>query len=121
MAVLSKPELSADDGVTIVTFGPDYRNITEDVIPSVLETLLAVAGGDTRRVVVDLSNTEFFGSSFIEVLFRLWRRLSEHGGKFALCLSAPYCVEVLKVTHLDSLWPICPTLDQAVAAVRREN
>ena len=59
-----------------------------------------------------------FGSSFIEVLFRLWSRLNGRQGKFALCGLSEYCHEVIDVTKLDQLWTICDTVDEAVVAVK---
>jgi anti-anti-sigma factor len=115
--VLSKPEVSTVDGITYVSFGTDYKTITEDVIPAATETLLSVASAAQPRIVINLAHTDFFGSSFIEVLFRVWKRVTQRGGKFALCQVAPYCVEVLKVTHLDTLWPICDTPEDARKAV----
>lgn len=106
--------------MTIVTFGPEYKTITDDCLPAATDTLLSAAGAETPRVVIDLSRTEFFGSSFIEVLFRVWKRLNHRGGRFALCHVSPYCLEVLKITHLDSLWPIRQTIPDAIAATRTE-
>ena len=69
------------------------------------------------KVVIDLSYTKFFGSSFIEVLFRVWNRVNGAGGKFALAGLTSYCREVLEITHLDKLWPMLPNADEAVSAV----
>lgn len=117
--LLPKPEVTLVDGVTCVTFGPEYRNMTEDVLPVAMESLLAAAAAPAPLLVVDLSNTEFFGSSFIEILFRVWKRLKQRNGKFALFNLTPYCSEVLRVTHLDSLWPLCDSLESALQAVRK--
>ncbi|MBX3441272.1 MAG: STAS domain-containing protein [Planctomyces sp.] len=117
----SKPETIVLDGVTQVVFGPDYRMITEELIPAATEALLQAASPPTMRLVIDLRQTEFFGSSFIEILFRVWKRLKERNGRFALLNSNPYCLEVLKVTHLDSLWPICDALEEAVAATKQAD
>jgi anti-anti-sigma regulatory factor len=65
-----------------------------------------------------MAATEFFGSSFIEVLFRVWKRLNtQPHPKFAISGLQEYCREVLEVTHLDSLWPLYATRDEAVAAL----
>jgi anti-anti-sigma regulatory factor len=65
--------------------------------------------------VLDLSHTKFFGSAFIEIMFRAWNRLgSRPGGSFAISGLTPYCSEVIATTHLDRLWPIFDTQDDAV-------
>jgi anti-anti-sigma factor len=117
---VQKPGISTVDGVTLVTFGPDYRNMTEEVVPQATKSLLEAVGGENSRLVIDLEHTEFFGSSFIEILFRVWKRLKERGGRFALCHVSPYCAEVLQVTHLDSLWPIRNSIPEAIEATRDE-
>jgi anti-anti-sigma regulatory factor len=61
-----------------------------------------------------MSSTEFFGSSFIEVLFRVWKRLTSNpGAHLGICAMQPYCREVLHVTHLDTLWQIYDTYQAA--------
>ena len=64
--------------------------------------------------------SKFFGSSFIEVMFSLWTRLnSRPGAKFALAGVAPYCKEVLTITHLDTLWQLHPSVPDAIKAIGR--
>lgn len=82
------------------------------------ELMDAVTAAVPPKVAVDLSATDFFGSSFIEVLFRLWNRLQHKpGGKLVLVGLRPYCREVLEITHLDKLWAICETQADAVTAL----
>lgn len=120
MAGIQKPEIVTQDGVTIVAFGPAFEKISEDVIPAVSDALLLAAGGDNSRVVVDLSHTQFFGSSFIEALFRGWNKLKTRPEPmFVLCGLTSYCLEVLEVTNLNRLWPIYPDRESAVAALKK--
>ena len=79
--------------------------------------LLEVTGERTTNLLVDLSSVEFFSSSFIEVLFRLWNRTKANGQQFALCGLHPYCREVLEVTNLTSVWKIYEDRDDALAAL----
>ena len=113
-----RPEVLLQDGVTVVVFGRDFERITEDRIPAA-KTLLDSIPPQQPRVVVDLSQTTFFGSSFIEVLFRAWNRIhAKPGGRFALCGLSPYCTEVLQITNLDQIWKLYPTRDTAVQALQ---
>lgn len=117
-----RPQVSQQDGVTIVVFGPDLASITEDRIPAISEAMLTVADADPPRVVIDLSAVEFFSSSFIEVIFRLWNRVHRRPeGRMALCGLTKYCLEVLQVTNLDELWEIFPDRDSALAALRPDQ
>lgn len=113
------PEITVENGVTVVALGPAYENLDEHILEGVRDVLMDVSNrANPPKVVIDLSHTKFFGSSFIEVLFRLWNRLNtREGGAFAIAGLTPYCAEVLTITHLDTLWRIFPQRSEAVRAL----
>lgn len=115
-------QVSRDGDITIVEFPARLKHLDELVIADISRGLVAAAETTTAgRLVLDLSNVEFFGSSFIEALFRAWNRLNQgQKGRLVLCCVQDYCREVLEVTHLDRLWPIVPTRDAAIAACMAE-
>ena len=81
------------------------------------------AGGDAEPplVVLDLTHVEFFSSSFIELMFRLLKRLKSRGGKLAICNLHPYCREVLEITNLHTLWPLADTREEAITELKSAN
>ncbi len=109
------PSISREDGVTIVTLGTEYQNLDEGDLNDVQEVLLQLAStAEPPLVALNLQHTKFFGSAFIELLFRTWSRLHNRtGGHFAICGLTPYCREVIEVTHLDRLWDVCETSEEA--------
>ena len=117
MPAAATPEIFVEKGVTVIALGPDFATLDDSHLQSLRTVVLDVSQrADPPLVVIDLSHTRFFGSAFIEVLFRLWNRLnSRTDGAFAISGLTPYCAEVLKVTHLDKLWDLFPTRDEAVA------
>jgi anti-sigma B factor antagonist len=100
------PLISVENGVTIIALGPEFETLDELKLDQIREAILTVAehGQAPTALLVDLSHTKFFGSSFIEVLFRVWNRVNQGGGKFAICGLNSYCREVLQITHLDTVW-----------------
>src|SRR5262245_23765184 len=96
------PEVVQQDGVTVVSLGPEYEQLDEPRLEELTKVVLdAAAHADPPRLVVDLSHTKFFGSAFIEVLFRAWHRLNgREGGRLGLSGLTPYCREIIDVTHL---------------------
>ncbi len=105
--------------VTVLELGSAYDSLDEsslDELGSLLLTKAATA--DPPCMVLDLSSTDFIGSLFIELLVRAWKRLTERGGAFALCGVRPFCDEVLRTTHLDTLWESFPTREAAVESLR---
>lgn len=106
--------------VTVVVFGTEQRQLDELGLERIGRQLVEVAQAATPPLLVlDMAATEFFGSSFIEVLFRVWKKLSlQPGAKFSISGLQPYCREVLEVTHLDRLWPLHGTRADAVAGMQ---
>ena len=110
------------NGVTVVALGAEYENLNEPVLAELEASLLETADSiDPPLLVLDLSHTRFFGSAFLEVLFRVWTRLKKRdGGRFALSGLTDYCAEVVETTHLDDVWPIAPDR-QAAAQLLTED
>lgn len=112
------PRVYKCGNVTVISFGPQFESLNEDALDQVRDFVLdVVKSADPPKIVIDLSYTKFFGSSFIEVLFRVWNRVNGAGGKFALAGLTSYCCEVLEITHLDKLWLLFPNEAEAVAAI----
>jgi anti-sigma B factor antagonist len=110
-----------DGNVTVLELSSKCRLLEEVLLDAVGQELMQAAQAAVPpMVVIDLSRTEFFGSGFIEVLFRVWNRIQQkEGGRLALCALQPYCREVLEITHLDKLWPLYETRADAVAALNK--
>jgi anti-anti-sigma factor len=109
-----------DGDVTIIVFGSDLKQLDEVNIAEVGRRLVELTEKLPHpMLVLDMKTTEFFGSSFIEALFRVWKKLNAApGAKFAIANLQPYCREVLEVTHLDKLWNLFDSRDAAVAACK---
>ena len=113
------PAVDLQNGVTVIHLGPEYENLDESRLDELRSVIIDVAETATPpQVVLDLSHTKFFGSAFIEIMFRAWKRVDVRGGTFALSGLTPYCAEVVAVTHLDRLWDIYPNRDVAVTAMK---
>lgn len=110
-------EVLRQENVTVIRLGVTYRSLDDDVLDEVGGLLLTKAATvDPPRIVLDLSETTYIGSTFIELLVRAWKRLRERGGTLVLCGLQPFCTEVLRVTRLDSLWKSYPSQQEAVAS-----
>lgn len=114
---MTKPQVHEQDGVAVLDFGPGSHSLDETALQSFQDQILAASNVDPPLLVVDLSHVEFFGSSFIEILFRLWSRMNGRHGKFALCGLSPYCKEVIEVTNLNRLWTVYDTVEEAIVGV----
>jgi anti-sigma B factor antagonist len=115
------PTITNEQGVTVIAPGPEYEHLDDSEIETLKSTLFEAASQtDPPLVVLDLSRLRFFGSAFIEALFRTWTHVnSRPGGKLSLCGLNDYCREVVEITHLDRLWTVFPTRAEALQALRR--
>ena len=62
---------------------------------------------------------EYFGSAFIDILFRVWNRV--HGlpnGRFPICGLNNHSREVIEISRLDKLWDVYPDLAMAIEVMR---
>ena len=101
----------------VVHLGSAYNSLNEATVERVERFLLACADDpDTKNLVVDLSHTQYFGSRFIEALFRAHNRMKRKTGKFALSGLLPYPEEVVRISKLDTIWSLFATSEEAVRA-----
>lgn len=107
-----------EGNVTVAIFGAAQRHLSEIGLEAIQTQLVNIAQtAQPPRLILDMAETEFFGSSFIEVLFKVWRQLNEQpNAKFAISGLQEHCREVLQITNLYKLWPIYTTRAEAVAA-----
>lgn len=118
MLSAKKPKIIHDGDITIVEFGDELEHLGEDVMPVVAQSVQDAGEALVPKVLLDLSSVKFFGSSFIEVLYRLWKQMESRSGQFVICGLHPYCREVLQVTNLDKLWTIMVDRESGLAALR---
>ena len=68
-------------------------------------------------IVVDLLETSLVDSTGIGVLAAAARRVTSRGGAFVLAADDPRFLRTLRITGLDRLFDIQPTLTEAVERV----
>jgi stage II sporulation protein AA (anti-sigma F factor antagonist) len=92
----------------------DYERI-ETAACDILEALNKPG---TKNVVLDFQNTDYYGSTALGFFLRIWKRVSLRGGRMAFCNVSEHEKEILQITHLDRLWPICTSRNAAMEAVK---
>ena len=105
--------------VLVARLGPRYDAFHETESVEFEQALsAAIADSAAPRVVLDLTNTEYFSSATIETLFRVWKKMEAKGSaKMALAGATPFCKEIIETARLDNLWPVFPDVDPAVASM----
>lgn len=72
------------------------------------------------NAVIDLEKSSYFGTSMLQVMTAIWKRVRAHGGKMALCNVSQTGQEVLHVTRFDTLWPIRSSREEALETVTEQ-
>ena len=106
--------------VLVARLGPRYDAFHETESTAFEQELSqAVDDCPARRIVLDLSQTEYFSSATIETLFRIWKKMESNGdARMAIASANPFCREIVTTARLDDLWPLYPDVDAAVAALK---
>lgn len=107
--------LARADNAIILT---PQRNLSEFDFPQI-ETEAAEIMGQISKdggpiVVCDFSKMDYCGSTALGFFTRLLKDTRSRGGEMAFCNVSAGEKEVLEVTKLDTLWPICDSLDEAL-------
>jgi len=84
--------------------------------PEFKERIMAPIADDVARVVVDLTGATFIDSSSLGVLIGAHRRLRGRGGRLMVACDHPGILKTFRVTGLDGVFTIAPTVEEAIAA-----
>jgi anti-anti-sigma factor len=112
-------EFEREGQTLIVTARTDLRELDYPEVEAGARDILHLLGNGTiDNVVLDFHRTDYYGSTALGFFVKLWKRVREHGGRMAFCGVSDHEREILKITRLDGLWPICSSREEALQAVR---
>jgi anti-sigma B factor antagonist len=101
--------ITATEAIERIDFG-----LEEQVSDMILKPLRRQ---ENPLIVFDLSRVDNFGSMFLALLIRCWRLALSQGGSMALSGVTERTRELLRVTALDTVWPIYDTKREAMDAL----
>lgn len=85
------------------------------------EALLDRASGGATLFVMDLQNVESIDSMFLGAMVEVQNRLTKTGGKLVLANAGRYVFSVFRVTKVDALVPIRPSVLEALALISGQS
>ena len=108
------------DGETlIVTPQGDSLSVEERVLKQEIDALHKLFDDPSlQNVVVDIGGTPYLGSLILGALIALCKRISDRGGRSALCNASEGMSESLQIMRIDTIIPCFATREEALAAVR---
>jgi anti-sigma B factor antagonist len=84
--------------------------------PKLREQLLEAVDAARYRMMVDLRGVTFMDSTGLGTLVGGLKRVKEHDGTLGLICTNRAVLRVLQITGLDKVFPIHPSLEQALAS-----
>jgi anti-sigma B factor antagonist len=100
-----------DDATHVVAVAGEIDLFTA---PEFKQRVTAPIEAGRRRIVVDLTATTFIDSSSLGVLIGAHRRLRRVSGSLVVVCSDEAIIKTFRITGLDSVFTIVPTLDEAL-------
>jgi len=76
---------------------------------------------ELKNVVLDLANVSYFGTIMLGTMHQLWKSVRDGGGKMALCNVSTVGREILRVSGVDTIWPVYSSPKEALDAVEEEE
>jgi anti-anti-sigma factor len=113
-------EVERDGPTLIVVPQKDLRELECLEIDTEMKGILnQLEAAPIKNVVLDFHKTDYYGSTALGFFVKLWKRLRERDGRLAFCRVSAHELEILQLTSLDGLWPICPSREEALRAVQK--
>ncbi|GAA0793721.1 STAS domain-containing protein [Spirilliplanes yamanashiensis] len=81
--------------------------------PRLRERLIELVDSGARDVVVDLGRVDFLDSTGLGVLVGALKRLRAVGGTFSLVCAKEPLLKIFRITALDQVFPIHPSVEAA--------
>jgi anti-anti-sigma factor len=113
-------EIEQQGDTLIVVPATDLRELDYERIEAGARGILQfLKRGSNRKVILDFERTDYYGSTALGFFVKLWKTLCRSNGRMAFCNVSEHEREILRITHLDELWPICASRREALEAVKR--
>lgn len=108
--------------VTIAHLSLEYASADVSAMTGVQRRLLQWSEqAEPPLLLWDLADTACFGAEFMNIMLRCYGLIKRREGWFALCNVKSTPLEMLKVTHLNTLWPIYLSQDEAIQGIQQET
>lgn len=108
-------EVRAEGRVVVARLSGDIDLVN---VPTVSAQVIEAIPNDALGLVVDLSDVRYIDSAGVHMLFELVRQLDACRQGMAIALGEESPIRTLmKITHIDEAAPLCPSVEQGIAAV----
>lgn len=106
---------SIENKDNLVIFTLKNTKLTSDISAQLKAKILIIAQSDIDALIMDLSTVEYCDSSGLGALLLANRQMSEFELPVVLCGVKEPVMQMLTISHIDSLFEFYPTVDEAVS------
>jgi anti-sigma B factor antagonist len=110
-----KYTIEKTDKYTLLQLHEDKLNST--IAPELKSELVKLNAEGVKSVILDLTDVKYADSSGLSSIL-VGNRLSENeGGIFVLAAVSDHVLKLVKISHLDTVLNLLPTVEEAIDAV----
>lgn len=91
--------------------------LDSNIAPNLKSELITIHAEGVKNIILDLSDVKYTDSSGLSALLVGNRVIQEDGGIFILSGLSDHTMKLIKISQLDSVLNILPTVEEAVDAV----
>lgn len=99
------------------TLKVDEEKLDSTISPDLKSEFLTIQGQGIKNIIVDLSDAKYIDSSGLSAILVGNRVFTDAGGSFILTGVSDHAMKLIKISQLDSVLEILPTVEEAVDAV----
>jgi anti-anti-sigma factor len=102
--------------VLVITPLFTFATFTEPHVASEWVTVQdQIDSANTQNAIVDLGEIPYFGSTVLEWMAQIWKKMKARGGNLAVARPSAIGREVLSAARMERLWGIFNTREEALA------
>lgn len=99
------------------TLKVDEEKLDSTISPDLKSEFLTIQGQGIKNMIIDLSDVKYIDSSGLSAILVGNRVFSEAKGSFILTGVSDHAMKLIKISQLDGVLDILPTVEEAVDAV----
>lgn len=93
------------------------EKLDSSVAPSLKSELITLHAEGVKNIILDLTEVKYTDSSGLSALLVGNRILQEDGGVFVLASLSDHTMKLIRISQLDSVLNIVPSIEEAVDSV----
>lgn len=102
-------------------FKLNEAKLDSSLAPTLKTELITLSAEGVKNIILDLSDVNYTDSSGLSSLLVGNRTYQQNGGIFILAALSEHTMKLIKISQLDGVLNILPTIEEAVDAVFMHN